>query len=353
MNRAQLIADALAPRGIDGILISDLKNVRYLCGFTGSSGSLLITKGNRFFFTDFRYKEQAEREVRGFEICIEKEDRPKLIMEKARSLGIGLLGFESTVSYDFYRSLLRKGVKIKAVGNFVEDLRKIKDRGELRSISRAVERARNAFIETKPYIRKGASELQLAARLEEALKKSGCRGLPFDIIVASGPNSSMPHARPTDNRIKPGDLVVVDWGGEADGYCSDMTRTFLIGGGADISKKKEIYSLVLEANNKAMLSVRDGVHARTVDKTARDVIKNAGYGEYFGHGTGHGVGLDVHELPRISRLGRETVKQGMVFTIEPGIYLPGTGGVRIEDMVVAGKDGCKVLTDIPRELEIL
>jgi Xaa-Pro aminopeptidase len=232
-------------------------------------------------------------------------------------------------------------------------MRKIKDRGELRSISRAVERAGNAFIETKPYIRKGASELQLAARLEEALKKNGCRTLPFDIIVASGPNSSMPHARPTDNRIKPGDLVVIDWGGESDGYCSDMTRTFLMGGGADSSKKKEIYNIVLEANKKATGSVRDGAHARTVDKTAREVIKNAGYGEYFGHGTGHGVGLDVHELPRISRLGRETVKHGMVFTIEPGIYLPGTGGVRIEDMVVAGKDGCRVLTDLPRELEIL
>jgi Xaa-Pro aminopeptidase len=162
----------------------------------------------------------------------------------------------------------------------------------------------------------------------------------------------MPHAKPTDYRIRPGDLVMFDWGGEAGGYFSDMTRTLLMRGG-DVSKKREIYEIVRSANEKALLSIREGDSVRMIDKTARDVIKKAGYGDFFGHGTGHGVGLDVHESPRISRFGRESVKSGMVFTVEPGIYLPGIGGVRIEDMVLAEKKGCRILTRLPKKLEML
>jgi Xaa-Pro aminopeptidase len=352
MNRLDAISDALESKGVDGIIITELKNIRYLSGFTGSSACLLITRKHRFFFTDFRYEEQSAKEAKGFDILIEKDERPRLVLEKAKSLGIKTLGFEATASYAFYRSLLRKGPRVRAVANLVEDMRRVKDRNELKLIGSAVERAEKAFTETKPYIRKGVTEIQIAARLEEGLKKKGCASLPFDIIVAAGPNSSMPHARPGENKIKAGDFVVVDWGGEAGGYYSDMTRTFLMNG-ADLAKKKEIYKIVLEANLAGIEAVRSGVHARLVDKAARDVIKNAGYGDFFGHGTGHGVGLNVHELPRISRLGRESVKAGMVFTVEPGIYLPGTGGVRIEDMVVAGDKGCKVMTVLPKELEIL
>jgi Xaa-Pro aminopeptidase len=352
MNRLQQIKDALDSRGIDGFLVSDLRNVRYLSGFTGSSACLLITKKESLFFTDFRYEEQSKKETRGFDILIEKEERPKLVIAEAKSTGVKTLGFEATVSYAFYRSLLRRGLRVKAVTNLVEDMRRIKDLTELRLIDKSILRAESAFTQVKPYIKKGASEKQIALRLEEELKKSGCVSLPFDIIVASGPNSSMPHAKPTDNKIKAGDLVVVDWGGEAGGYCSDMTRTLLINGG-DISKKIEIYVTVLQANMKAIASVRDGVHARAVDKAARDVIRKSGYGDYFGHGTGHGVGVEVHERPRISRIGKETVRSGMVFTIEPGIYLPGIGGVRIEDMVVASREGCKLLTTLPKGLDII
>lgn len=352
MNRADAIAGVLDAKRIDGLLITDITNVRYVSGFTGSSAAVLVTKDKRFFFTDFRYQEQCERETRGFEIFIEREERPKLILEKARSAGVKILGFESTESYGFYRSLLRKGIVIKAVTNVVEDLRIVKDSGELRAIKRAVARAEKALSETVPFIKKGSSEKNIAGVLEEKLKKNGCRVLPFDIIIASGPNSSMPHAKPTDRKVQAGDLVVVDWGGEADGYYSDMTRTFLING-KSLAKKKEIYEIVLRANIESIESVRAGIHVRDVDKAARDLIRRSGYGDYFGHGTGHGVGLEVHELPRISRLGRNGVKQGMVFTIEPGIYLPGTGGVRIEDMVVAGKERCTVLTSLPKELEIL
>ncbi len=352
MKRVQAITDTLVSKGVDGFLVSDLKNVRYLSGFSGSSGCLLISTKENIFFTDFRYEEQATKEVRGFDILIEKEERPKLVIKKARSIGIKILGFETTVSYAFYRSLLKKGIRVKAVSNVVEDMRKIKDRVELKFISQAVERAQRAFIWIKPYIKKGVSEKQIASRLEENLKKAGCGPLPFDIIVASGPNSSMPHAKPTDKKINAGDLVVVDWGGEAGGYFSDMTRTFVMRG-RDTSKQQEIYETVLRANLKAIGIVKEGIHVRVVDKTAREVIRKEGFGDFFGHGTGHGVGLDIHELPRISRLGREYLKAGMVLTIEPGIYLPGLGGARIEDMVVAEKSGRSVLTSIPKGLEII
>ncbi|MDA8077949.1 MAG: Xaa-Pro peptidase family protein [Nitrospiraceae bacterium] len=352
MSRVAALTGSLESRGIDGFLISDLNNVRYLTGFTGSSGFLVITAGSRTFFTDSRYEEQAGGEVKGWRILIEREDRAKVISDFVRASGIRTLGFEATASYAFYRSLLRKGFRLKAITNAVEELRKIKDQTEVRSIQKAIQRAEKAFTAVKPRIRAGESEKRISALLEENLKKAGCRTLPFDIIVASGPNSSMPHAKPTDRRLSPGDLVVIDWGGEAEGYFSDMTRTLLING-RSLSRKKEIYEIVLRANRTAINTAAGGAHARAVDKAARDVITEAGYGGHFGHGTGHGVGIEVHELPRVSRLGRERIKAGMVFTIEPGIYLPGTGGVRIEDMVVARKDSCSVLTTLPKELEII
>jgi Xaa-Pro aminopeptidase len=352
MNRAKTIADSLESRGVDGILITHITNVRYVTGFTGSSGCVLMGRKDRVFCTDFRYEEQAKQEIKGFDILIEREERPKEIIERAKSLGIKTLGFESTASYDFYRSLVRKGLKIKAVSNFIEDLRTIKDGDELVLIMKAVSRAEKAFLGIKDAIRPGVTEREVALRLEENLKKEGCYSVPFDIIVASGQNSALPHAKPTEKKIKPGDFVVIDWGGEAGGYFSDMTRSFLMQG-KNISRKKEIYETVLQANIKAIQTVSVGLSSRMVDRAARDSIKKAGYADFFGHGTGHGIGLDVHELPRISRLGREFVKPGMVFSIEPGVYIPGIGGVRIEDMVLVEKSGCRVLTSLPKGLEIL
>ncbi len=353
MTRLQAITSALAQKGVDGVLISNRKNVRYLSGFTGSSAFLIISPGAQLFISDFRYQEQAAREVRGdFEVSIVNDSPEGFIIGKARELNIGVLGFESTVSYGFYRGLLRKGVRLKSLTGITEEARRIKDPSELRLISIAVERAETAFREIRPFIRPGATERQVALRLEESLKKRGCRTLPFDIIVAAGNNSSMPHAQPTDNRIRPGDLVIVDWGGEAEGYFSDMTRTLLMDG-RNLSKKRELYQTVLTANQEAIQAVCSGVQARTVDRTARDIIKKAGYEEYFGHGTGHGVGLDVHELPRVSRVGRETIRPGMVFTIEPGIYVPGVGGVRIEDMVAVKAEGASVMTSLSRTPDVI
>jgi len=236
--------------------------------------------------------------------------------------------------------------------SLVEKLRMVKDAGEVECIKKAARIASDAFRKIKPRIKAGAGERELALRLEEALRKEGSEGLPFDIIVASGENSAMPHAQPTAKSLKPGDLVTFDWGARWGGYCADMTRTVLLRG-KDLARKKEIYSLVLAANRKAVKAAKSGIKASAIDSAARDVIKKAGYGECFGHATGHGVGLDVHEMPGISTRGTVTLRAGMVFTVEPGVYVPGLGGVRIEDMVSVEAGGAREITSLPRRLEII
>ena len=339
-------------KGIDGLLVTDMNNIRYLTGFTGSSGFLLITRRGNIFVTDFRYKEQAETGINGWDVVVEKGERAKTILKLSRRFGIKRLGFEVSASYEFFRRLLKRGLVMKPFKNVIEKLRAIKDDEEISLIKMAVARAESAFLEVRPYIRKGVTENKIARMFEERLKKKGCSCIPFDIIVASGRNSSMPHARASEKRLNDGDLVVIDWGGEAGGYFSDMTRTLLIKG-VDMGKKREIYQTVLEANKKAVSIISPGIESKKVDNSARYVIKKAGYGEFFGHGTGHGVGLQVHELPNISRNGKGTIKENMVFTIEPGIYVPGLGGVRIEDMVAVKPKGVEILTTLPKGLEVI
>ena len=339
-------------------------NVRYLSGFKGSSGAILISKEKNVFITDFRYQEEAGKELTGipWELSIEKGDRLRMIKKLISDLWIRTLGFETGVSYEFFQGLSRCGARLRPLTGIVEALRAIKDHEEICSIREAVRKAEEAFLDVKPYIRPGRREQEIALMLEARLKKRGCNRLPFDIIVASGANAAMPHAKASDKKLSSGELVVVDWGGESDGYYSDMTRTFLLGGAGshrggnavvDFSRGKEIYRTVYKANREAISSVFPGCRSKGVDKTARDVIKNAGYGKFFGHGTGHGVGLEVHESPRITWTRSDTVKENMIFTVEPGIYIPGLGGVRIEDMVLVKPQGAEVLTRLPRKLEIL
>ncbi|MBI4690804.1 MAG: aminopeptidase P family protein [Nitrospirae bacterium] len=332
--------------------MTDLINIRYLTGFTGSSGFLLITKSRNIFITDFRYKEQSQKEISGWDIFIEKGERTKTVSNLAQRLEIKRLGFEASVSYGFFSSLSKKGFVLRPLKNIIEKLRAVKEDEEIRLIKEAVRRAESAFLEVKPHIKIGAKENKIAMMLEERLKKKGCNRIPFDIIVVSGRNSSMPHARSSEKRLDAGDPVIIDWGGEAGGYFSDMTRTLLIKG-PNIDKKKELYQMVLRANTKAISIICPGVESKKIDNSARYVIKKAGYGDFFGHGTGHGVGLQVHELPHISWSNKEIIKENMVFTIEPGIYVPELGGVRIEDMVVVGKKKANLLTSLSRELEII
>lgn len=352
-SRVTKISNSLKKREIDGFLVTDINNIRYLTCFSGSSGVLLVTQRENIFVTDFRYKEQAEIEMKGWDIIIEKGDRIKTIKGLSKRTGIKRLGIESSVSYDFFKRLSDRGLKLKAFKCVIEKLRAVKDATEINSIMEAVRRAESAFLEVKPYIREGVKEREIALRLEEKLKKKGCSRIPFDIIVASGRNSAMPHARPTEKKLNKGDLLIIDWGGEADGYFSDMTRTLLIKGGDNISKKREIYQIVLEANKKAVSTILPGIESKSIDSSVRDVIKKAGYSECFGHGVGHGVGLQVHESPHITWNKKEIIKENMVFTIEPGIYVPGLGGVRIEDMIVVSKKGAILLTKLPKHLEVI
>jgi Xaa-Pro aminopeptidase len=353
-----------------GFLVTAIVNVRYLSGFTGSSGFVFLTKDKNIFITDFRYKEQAEGELgssrngkranvppsggeAAWDIIIEKGDRLKIIRSLIRKFSVRSLGCESAVSYEFFKALSRCGARLVPLQGAVEALRGVKDREEIASIAEAVRRAEDAFRDVRPHIRRGRTEREIALMLEERLKKRGCNRIPFDIIVASGDNSAMPHASAGSRVLSAGDLVVIDWGGEAGGYYSDMTRTLLIRGASAQSKKREIFRHVMEANKRAVSAVKAGIESKAVDSAARDHIRNAGYGEFFGHGTGHGVGLEVHELPRVSWSKSEALKENMIFTIEPGIYVPGLGGVRIEDMVLVRPNGAEVLTRLPRSLEVV
>jgi Xaa-Pro aminopeptidase len=341
-------------RGVDGLLVTNIPNIRYLTGFTGSSGYALITRERSVFLTDFRYMERAGEEVRGpWEVQVLKGGLASAIKALSIKAGIERLGFEASVSYQLFESLKKNLPEVRALRGTVERLRAVKDPGEIAYIKEAVARAEAAFLDVKPHIRVGARERSIARRLAERLRRHGSGRIPFDIIVASGRNSARPHAGATEKRLEPGDLVVLDWGGEAGGYFSDMTRTVLLKG-PGLGGKKEIYALVLEANRKGVAAARAGAGSRDVDSSARSVIRNAGYGECFGHALGHGVGLEVHEMPRLDWRRNTTLREGMVFTVEPGIYVSGLGGVRIEDMVaVAPRGGGKPLTSLRRELEII
>jgi Xaa-Pro aminopeptidase len=341
----------LSRRRVKTLLITEIKNIRYLTGFQGSTALLLVANRELFFITDFRYKEQSIREVKGCSIIVPKGSLLNAVRMLLKKLGLTALAFEKDTSFRIYDTL-RRDFTLRPLDAFVERLRQRKDKKEIESIMKAVQRAESAFLKVKRYIRAGVTERAIALRLEEAIKREGANQIPFDVIVASGENSALPHARPTDRRLRPGDLLIVDWGAEADGYFSDMTRTFLLRGG-NTEKKREIYRIVLKANQMAIKAVKPGLKARDVDSVARGFIRDSGYGDFFGHGTGHGVGLDIHESPRLSFLGKDILEDGMVFTIEPGIYLSGVGGVRIEDMVYLKKGKPRVLTRLGRRLEIL
>jgi len=341
-------------RRADAFVVTDQTSIRYLTGFTGSSGMLFLSEAQRVLMSDFRYEEQAVQEVGDVaKVVISSRGYRTSARKLISGLRIRTLGFESTLPFSFY-DFLRGGVsQMVPFEDAVLSLRAVKDEGELVNIREAVRRAEDAFKAVKPRIRAGVTERSIARRLGDKLRRLGSSRLPFDIIVASGPNSSMPHATASGRKLKPGDLLTIDWGAEAGGYFSDMTRTFLVKGGRGLGKKKELYDVVLKAQGAAIKAARTGIGVKALDAVARVYIEKRGFGERFGHGLGHGVGLDVHELPRVSRYASGTIRTSEVFTIEPGVYVPGLGGVRIEDMVVASRQGCEVLTSLPRTLQTI
>jgi Xaa-Pro aminopeptidase len=338
--------------GLDGLLVNHLPNVRYLCGYTGSAGLLLVTRTQASFLTDFRYQEQARHEVRGARRIIIKRDLYSDLLERTDIARLRRVGFESQHLFFSQYEFLRKGVKrVVPTAAMVEQLRQVKDGGELKAIAHAAAIADRAFARIVREIRPGMTELAIAARLEGLMKSFGAQRPSFETIVGSGPNGALPHAKPGPRKVRRGDLIVLDFGAYYQGYCSDMTRTVALGEPSD--KQKLIYSIVQRAQLAGLDAVQAGVSGKVADSIARAIIVDAGYGKGYGHGLGHGVGMEVHELPRLSKLSDNILPANSVVTVEPGIYLPGWGGVRIEDLVVVTKHGNKILSRSPKELVII
>lgn len=350
-HRLDKLRRKLAEKGLDAILISQAENRRYLSGFTGSAGFLLVSQEKAILATDFRYVEQATQQAPDFQVVQIRGELPRWFPELASALQARKLGFESSaVTFATYKQLFEAVGKIEGelrsqlvpTDDLVESLRAIKAEEELARIERAVAIADAAIEHITTTIQPGMTEKQVAWEAERFLRENGSQAVPFDIIVASGPNSALPHARPSERAILPGEPIVIDLGAQVDGYCSDLTRTLCLGE-ADQTFDR-IYDVVLGAQLTAIATLEVGMTGDQGDKLARMVIEQAGYGEAFGHGLGHGVGLAVHEQPRLGRDLSIILTEGMVVTLEPGIYLKGWGGIRIEDMVVLEKGRARVLT---------
>jgi Xaa-Pro aminopeptidase len=352
-QRLGALVDGLTAAHVDGLLVTSLPNVRYLTGFSGSSALLFVTPRDTVLVTDFRYKTQIAEEVGDLaRISIEPQSLwTGLWSELAQLAYIEVLGFESAhlLHRDFQR-LLEAGARWqwRPTLDLVETLRERKDSDELALIEAANGVATRALERTVPQLRAGMSELAIAGILEKALRDEGSEGFPFPSIVASGPRSALPHARSSARRVQAGEFLLLDFGAEVAGYCADVTRTFVVGRAE--AEQREVYDVVRTANEQASRRVRAGMSGRDADAIARDYIQQRGYGDLFGHSLGHGLGLEVHEAPRLARTAEGALAEGAVVTIEPGIYRPGWGGVRIEDDVFLGPTGPQILTRFTHDL---
>jgi len=337
----------------EALYVAQPHNRFYLTGFSGSSGYVLLTQRRAILFTDFRYVEQAEKQAPGYEIVRHGTPYLDTIRDTVGELGLRSIAFEAdhlTVAEHAKLVAAVPGVDWIASTGVVEGLRTHKDAAEIRRIEQAVACSDEAFarLVQEGRIRAGATETEVAAHLEHHMRLLGADKPAFDTIVASGPRSSLPHGRASERVIQEGDFVTLDFGAVVGGYCSDITRTVMVGRAS--SQQRELYQLVLSAQLQGVAAVRPGATGREVDAVSRDIITAAGHGERFGHGLGHGIGLAVHEAPRLSPVSESVLEPGMVFSVEPGVYVPGWGGVRIEDLVVVTGEGCRVLTKTAKEL---
>ena len=353
--RQSKLREHLATTRFDGLLISHLPNIRYLCGFTGSAGLLLVEEGGSVFFTDVRYDTQAHEEVKAAKVVIAKKALLLAVGEflvrrrrHARGWAIGIEAEHFTVAEKKRLvKLLPVGVTLKDAPAIVERARMVKDEHELKRIRSAVVLGAELFERTMQVLRPGVKEVEVAAEMELAARRGGAEEMSFPTIIASGARSALPHGRASDARITPNAFVVCDFGVILSGYCSDQTRTVWVGKVAEDAR--QAYEAVREAQQAAVESVRAGIAVGEVDAAARKVLRKAGLGRYFTHSTGHGVGLEIHESPRVADGQSEILQPGMVITIEPGVYFPGKWGVRIEDMVTVTAGGCEVLTPSSKE----
>lgn len=350
-ERCARIRAVLVRENIDGILISNESNMRYLSGFSGGTGYLFITKNEAVLFTDSRYTIQAKEESELFLVEELKTTYVEHIKEWVEKCNVAILGFEGDrVCVSEYLKW-KKEFPVKElidIGGKIIHLRAVKTEEELEKLEKAEQIGDQAFSKILEIIKPGMTELEVAANLEYWMKKYGAEGLSFDTIAASGINSAKPHAVPGRKVIQSGEFLTMDFGCVYDGYCSDMTRTVVVGRATP--KQKEVYQVVLEAQLAALDYLTAGKKGCEVDQVARDIITRAGYGENFGHGLGHGVGLYIHEEPRLSKKDETILQENMIVTVEPGIYIESFGGVRIEDMVVVKKNGYKNLASSTKEL---
>ncbi|HEX6293329.1 MAG TPA: aminopeptidase P family protein [Herpetosiphonaceae bacterium] len=355
-HRLERLRQALQEHQLDALIVTNPMNRRYLSGFTGSAGVLLITADRALLMSDFRYEAQARNEAPNFEFRLVTgeaaitKDLPGLLHE----LGIQKLGFEAATvnvaQFNGWRKELASAgaqVTLYETEGLVEQLRRSKDPVEIELLRRAVAVGDEAFAAIRPLLRPTMREREVAWELEKAMRERGAEGLAFDIIVAGGDNGSRPHARAGDDELGVGRPIVMDFGARVDGYHGDMTRTVILGEADE--QFWTIYNTVLEAQQRAAASIRAGMTGPQADAIARDYIAAAGYGEAFGHSLGHGVGLAIHEDPRLSYLREDILPAGAVVSVEPGIYLPGWGGVRIEDLVVITESGVEVLTQSSKD----
>ncbi|MEW5947794.1 MAG: aminopeptidase P family protein [Thermodesulfobacteriota bacterium] len=351
-KRIIALRQALRSKRLDALLITRPENRRYLSGFTAhdgqlteSSGALLISRDQLILLTDSRYELQAGEEATGYKVIVPKHGLPRTLGGLARRYGIYKLGFESHyLLVSVYERLGRlPALKLISTRGIIEKIRAQKTEEELKNIEDSIRLNEAVFSEINRILRPGMTEREIAFEIERLTRSMGAEDVSFEPIVASGPNAAKPHATPTDRPIREGESIIIDMGARLNGYCSDMTRTLWLGKTG--AKFKKIYRTVRKAQVAAIASLKTGLKARDADKIARDIISKAGYGQAFGHSLGHGVGLAVHEGPTLSPRSKDTLKAGMVVTVEPGIYIPGWGGVRLENMVVIEDHGCRVLNN--------
>ncbi len=352
LERQEALRTALQQEGVDGLLVTYLPNIRYLTGFTGSAGLLLVGAGRSVLITDFRYATQAPAEAAG---AAEVEVDQKSVWDRlARVLGSwagGSLGIEAhaVTVRDAERISALTRLQVVPTNEMVERLRMVKSPEEVAAIRAAAALAQEALAEVLPTVRVGQSEREIAAALEGALRRRGSEWHPFPTIVASGPRSALPHARTSDRTVGRGEWLLLDFGAQVDGYCADLTRTVIVGGRAD-ERQRMVHELVRSAQSRAVEHLRAGMTGREGDALARDVISARGFGDAFGHSLGHGLGLEVHEAPRLAPTAEAVLPAHAVVTVEPGVYLPGWGGVRLEDDVLLGPEGPERLSDGRTEL---
>ena len=348
--RGERLADLVAERELDRLLVTNLVNVRYLTGFGGTNGACICGPEERLFLTDFRYTERAAEEVEGWEVITVSGDWYAGIAERLS----GRVGFEDDhLSVRSLRRLqegLGEGTELIASGGAVEMLRRVKDAAELEAIGEAARLADDIYLFALERGLRGRTEAEVAAAAVARMRELGAEP-SFPPIVAAGPNGALPHAEPGGREITAGELVVFDMGAELDGYCSDCTRTFATGEPGEVASG--VYGVVLSAQIAALGAVAPGAEGSAVDAVAREIIDAAGHGERFGHGLGHGVGMEVHEGPRLAASSEDTLEAGEVVTVEPGVYLPGELGVRIEDLVIVTGEGHRVLSSLPKELQVV